>query len=51
MSSAPARQGGPLLKGEKLRDKIEEQLSKLQQMPHLVRSFFKVPSVAYVGDC
>ena len=47
--TGPARR--PLLKGEKLRDKIEEQLSKLQQMPHLVRSFFKVPSVAYVGDC
>lgn len=41
----------PLQKGEKLRDKIEEQLAKLQQMPHLVRSFFKAPSVAYVGDC
>jgi transposase len=41
----------PLQKGEKLRDKIEEQLAKLQQMPHLVRSFFKAPSVAYVRDC
>ena len=41
----------PLLKGEKLRDKIEQQLTKLQQMPRLVRSFFKAPSVAYVGDC
>jgi len=41
----------PLLKGEKLRDKIEAQLAKLQQMPRLVRSFFKAPFVAYVGDC
>ena len=41
----------PLQKGEKLRDKIEEQLAKLQQIPHLVRSFFKAPSVAYVSDC
>jgi len=41
----------PLQKGEKLRDKIEEQLAKLQQMPRLVRSFFKTPSVAYIGDC
>ncbi len=41
----------PLQKGEKLRDKIEEQLAMLQQMPRLVRSFFKTPSVAYVGDC
>ena len=41
----------PLLKGEKLRDKIQEQLARLQQMPHLVRSFFKAPSVTYIGDC
>jgi transposase len=41
----------PLHKGEKLRDKIEEQLAKLQQMPRLVRSFFRAPSVAYIGDC
>lgn len=41
----------PLQKGEKLRDKIEEQLAKLQQMPRLVRSFFQAPSVAYISDC
>ena len=41
----------PLQKGEKLRDKIEVQLAKLQQMPQLIRSFFKAPSVAYIGDC
>jgi transposase len=41
----------PLIKGEKLRDKINEQLAKLQQMPRLLRSFFKAPSVAYIGDC
>ena len=41
----------PLRKGEKLRDKIDEQLAKLQQMPRLVRSFFQAPSVAYIGDC
>jgi transposase len=41
----------PLQKGEKLRDKIEAQLAKLQQMPHLVRSFFKAPSVAHISDC
>ena len=41
----------PLQKGEKLRDKIEEQLANLQRMPDLVRSFFKAPSVAYIGDC
>jgi hypothetical protein len=41
----------PLQQGEKLREKIEEQLAKLQQMPHLVRSFFRAPSVAYIADC
>ena len=41
----------PLQQGEKLRDKIEEQLAKLQQLPRLVRSFFQAPSVAYIGDC
>jgi transposase len=41
----------PLQKGEKLREKIEQQLLKLQQMPHLVRSFFRAPSVAYINDC
>jgi transposase len=41
----------PLQKGEKLRDKIEAQLATLQKLPQLVRSFFKAPSVAYIGDC
>lgn len=41
----------PLQKGEKLRDKIEEQLANLKRMPGLVRSFFKAPFVAYIGDC
>ena len=41
----------PLQKGEKLRDKIEEQLAALQNLPPLVRSFFKAPCVAYIGDC
>ncbi len=41
----------PLQQGEKLREKIEQQLLKLQQMPHLVRSFFRAPSVAYINDC
>ena len=40
----------PLQKGEKLRDKIEAQLAKLQQLPSLIRSFFKAPSVAYASD-
>lgn len=41
----------PLQAGEKLRDKIEEQLAKLQQMPRLIRSFFRHPFVAYISDC
>ena len=41
----------PLQNGEKLRERIEEQLAKLQKMPSLVRSFFQAPSVAYIGDC
>ena len=41
----------PLRKGESLREKIEQQLATLQKMPHLVRSFFGTPSVAYIGDC
>jgi transposase len=41
----------PLRKGEKLRDKIEEQLAMLQELPHLLRSFFQAPSVAYISDC
>lgn len=41
----------PLQQGENLRDKIEQQLANLQQLPGLVRSFFRAPSVAYIGDC
>jgi transposase len=41
----------PLQKGEKLRERIEAQLAKLQKLPRLVRSFFQAPSVAYIGDC
>ncbi len=40
----------PLQKGETLREKIEEQLSKIQKLPSLIRSFFKSPSVAYISD-
>ena len=41
----------PLRQGEKLREKIDDQLAKLQRTPHLIRSFFKAPSVAYISDC
>ena len=40
----------PLSKGEKLREKIEMQLAAIKKMPHLVRAFFKPPSVAYITD-
>jgi hypothetical protein len=40
----------PLQKGEKLRERIEQQLAKLKKMPALIRSFFGDPSVAYIGD-
>ena len=38
----------PLRRGEKLRDKIEEQLAAIKRMPQLVRSFFQAPTVAYI---
>ena len=41
----------PLHQGEKLRERIEEQLADIQQRPNLVRSFFQAPSVAYITDC
>ena len=41
----------PLQMGEKLRDKIDTQLATLKKMPHLIRSFFRTPSVAYITDC
>ena len=41
----------PLQQGEKLREKIDEQLAKFMQLPSLVRSFCKTPSVAYISDC
>ena len=40
----------PLRKGEKLAKKIEDQLAEIRQLPELVRSFFKAPSVAYITD-
>lgn len=37
---------GRVRQGEELREKIEQQFARLQQMPHLVRSFFRAPSVS-----
>jgi transposase len=38
----------PLRKDEKLAEKIEAQLAAIKRLPHLVRSFFKAPDVAYI---
>jgi transposase len=40
----------PLKKGEKLKDKVDQQLQKIADDPQLVRAFFKHPSVAYISD-
>lgn len=40
----------PLRKGERLREKIEAQLARIKDMPRLIRSFFKTPSVSYITD-
>lgn len=40
----------PLMKGEKLQNRVHEQLQKISKNPQLVRSFFKHPSVAYISD-
>lgn len=41
----------PLQKGEKLRERINQELAKLKRTPALLRSFFRAPSVAYISDC
>ena len=41
----------PLRKGDRLSDKVAEQLASIKRMPQLVRSFFKAPTVAYINDC
>ena len=41
----------PLMKGEKLQERVHEQLQKISENKKLVRSFFKHPSVAYFSDC
>ncbi len=41
----------PLRRGEKLQEKVNEQLAAIKNTPNLVRSFFMAPSVAYIIDC
>jgi hypothetical protein len=40
----------PLRKSEQLSDKIKAQLAAIGRTPQLVRSFLKVPDVAYISD-
>ncbi len=40
----------PLMKGEKLQERVHEQLQNIANNTKLVRSFFKHPSVAYITD-
>ena len=40
----------PLLKGERLEERVHEQLQAIADNPKLVRSFFKHPSVACISD-
>jgi transposase len=41
----------PLRKGEKLEQRVNEQLREIADDPALVRSFFGHPFVAYISDC
>lgn len=41
----------PLRAGEKLENKVHDQLSDMAQGPALIQSFFKHPSVGYISDC
>jgi transposase len=41
----------PLQQGEKLQERIDEELAEVRDNPRLVRSFFDAPSVAYILDC
>lgn len=40
----------PLRKGDKLKDRVDQQLQSIADDPALVRSFFRHPSVAYISD-
>jgi len=40
----------PLRAGEKLEEKVNQQLELIKKDPELVRSFFRHPSVAYITD-
>jgi transposase len=40
----------PLKKGESLPERVHQDLTTIKSKPHLVRSFFRAPSVAYTRD-
>lgn len=40
----------PLVKGEELQDRIEDELLQIQGNASLIRSFFKAESVSYISD-
>jgi transposase len=40
----------PLHTGEKLADRVHDQLTDIASRPHLIRSFFQHPSVRYISD-
>lgn len=40
----------PLMQGEKLQERVQEQLQGIGNNPGLVRSFFNHPSIAYISD-
>lgn len=41
----------PLQKGEKLEERVHDQLQAIADNPKLVRAFFRHPDVAYIADC
>ena len=41
----------PRRAGEKLENRVDQQLRDMQKNRRLVRSFFQTPSVAYISDC
>lgn len=45
-----ASKRGPLRTGEKMQERVDQELTKIKENPALVRQFFKHPSVAYISD-
>lgn len=45
-----ASKRGPLKTGEKMKARVDEELTKIKENPSLVKQFFKHPSVSYISD-